>query len=279
MCREHDLVREREWHPARPSLSRFRHSLSLGVIVPALALMLAACKKGQTSTPSNEAPADSDTVSTSQAPPPEQVAQAPAESEAATSGEMRAETTSSGEQAKAPEPGTAESAPSQRAAVKSEGAAPARSEPAQAPAQAAPEAPPPAPETKAAADTPTTGGQGQAGGEQQAGPQQASLNATPQEYQGWKNFSANCERCHGQDALGSAIAPDLRRSINQGSVLGTGKLNHDLFIGTVTAGRPAKGMPSWAQLLDRDQMESIWAYLTARAGGKLSAGRPIPQGT
>jgi mono/diheme cytochrome c family protein len=137
----------------------------------------------------------------------------------------------------------------------------------------------PARETAAASDTPPAGGEQPADQGSQGGPQKASLNATPEEYQGWKQFSANCERCHGQDALGSSLAPDLRKSINQGSVLGTGKLTHDLFIGTVVAGRPAKGMPTWGPVLSKDQMEQIWAYLNARASGKLAAGRPVAQGS
>jgi cytochrome c len=106
----------------------------------------------------------------------------------------------------------------------------------------------------------------------------ASLNVTPAVYEGWKYFSANCERCHGQDAVGSSFAPSLIKSIREGSVLGTGPLTHDVYIGTVVAGRPAKGMPAWVELLDREKMENIWAYLSARASGQLAPGRPIKQG-
>ncbi|MBA2564500.1 MAG: c-type cytochrome [Gemmatimonadetes bacterium] len=136
----------------------------------------------------------------------------------------------------------------------------------------------------AAADTPTTGTSqagagGAAGGEgAAAGEGKASLVASPPVYNGWKVYAANCERCHGQDVLGSSFAPDLRRSITVASVQGGGPVTHDAFIGTVTAGRIAKGMPPWKDLLSPEQIESIYAYISARAAGKLAPGRPTREG-
>ena len=49
---------------------------------------------------------------------------------------------------------------------------------------------------------------------------------------------ANCYRCHGVDAFGGQLAPDLRKSVSsQGSV------THDVFLTTVKEGRIPKGMP------------------------------------
>jgi mono/diheme cytochrome c family protein len=96
-----------------------------------------------------------------------------------------------------------------------------------------------------------------------------SLEASPAEYQGWKYFHVYCFRCHGVDAIGADLAPDLRRSVSdQGSV------TRDVFITTVTEGRLAKGMPSWKQVLSAEQITNLYAYVKARSERRLAAGRP-----
>ncbi|MBA2565703.1 MAG: c-type cytochrome [Gemmatimonadetes bacterium] len=85
-------------------------------------------------------------------------------------------------------------------------------------------------------------------------------------YQGWKMYAVNCERCHGQDALGSALAPDLRKSATT--------LGHDGFVQVVKSGRTAKGMPPFEGALAPQKIESIYAYAAARASGDLGPGRP-----
>ncbi len=279
-------VEERERPPARTPHRRYRRAARLGVVVPALALALASCKKSDTATPGDQAPAD--TASTSQSETPQAPDETPVAGTPETAAspkvapDMEAVSTSTGSGGATPSgaPPPASSTAAARPAggkpaaeAPSAKAAEAAPSPASAPA-AAPAALTPALES-APADTPSMGGQ-QAGGGTQG--QQVSLNATPEVYEGWKHFSANCERCHGQDAVGSSFAPSLLKSIRDGSVLGTGPLTHDVYIGTVVAGRPAKGMPSWVQLLDHEKMENIWAYLNARASGQLAPGRPIKQG-
>jgi len=96
-----------------------------------------------------------------------------------------------------------------------------------------------------------------------------NLAVNQSEYDGWKMFHVYCYRCHGVDALGGSIAPDLRRSVGP-----DGGVNHECFTKTVTNGRPAKGMPTWKALLSPDQIENIWNYLQARSAGRLAAGRP-----
>jgi quinoprotein dehydrogenase-associated probable ABC transporter substrate-binding protein len=93
------------------------------------------------------------------------------------------------------------------------------------------------------------------------------LAVTQAEYDGWKVFAVNCTRCHGEDAIGSALAPSLVKSL-QGSV------THDVFVQTVTNGRPAKGMPAWGPLLTPTQIEDLYAYVKARSEGRLAPGRP-----
>ena len=63
-------------------------------------------------------------------------------------------------------------------------------------------------------------------------------------YDGWKQFNLNCARCHGEDVLGTTIAPHLIVSLKPDGPINT----QELFVQIVCAGRPAKGMPSWCAL-------------------------------
>jgi mono/diheme cytochrome c family protein len=95
------------------------------------------------------------------------------------------------------------------------------------------------------------------------------LLVSPQEYEGWKMFAVYCYRCHGVDAMGGGIAPNLRHSVSS-----EGSVTHDVFITTVTNGRLEKGMPTWKALLSPEQMEDLWLYINARSSGRLAPGRP-----
>ncbi|HUK21154.1 MAG TPA: quinoprotein dehydrogenase-associated putative ABC transporter substrate-binding protein [Gemmatimonadales bacterium] len=96
-----------------------------------------------------------------------------------------------------------------------------------------------------------------------------SLLVSDDEYQGWKWFHVYCYRCHGTDAFGGQLAPDLRHSLGP-----DGSVTHDVFLQTVTEGRVPKGMPSWKTLLDSTQIEQLYAYVKARSSGRLAPGRP-----
>jgi mono/diheme cytochrome c family protein len=102
-----------------------------------------------------------------------------------------------------------------------------------------------------------------------AGGSADSLVVSPQEYEGWKMFAVYCYRCHGVDAMGGGIAPNLRHSVSS-----EGSVTHDVFIQTVTDGRLDKGMPTWKALLSPEQMEDLWLYINARSSGRLAPGRP-----
>lgn len=106
-------------------------------------------------------------------------------------------------------------------------------------------------------------------GVQPAKPGSDPLLVNQSEYDGWKMFHVYCYRCHGFDAMGGGIAPNLRHSVGP-----DGSVDHACFIKTVTEGRLAKGMPSWKALLDPGQIENIWHYLQARSSGRLAPGRP-----
>jgi quinoprotein dehydrogenase-associated probable ABC transporter substrate-binding protein len=95
------------------------------------------------------------------------------------------------------------------------------------------------------------------------------LLVTNDEYQGWKWFHVYCFRCHGIDALGSDLAPNLRNSVSP-----EGLVTHDVFMKTVRDGRQEKGMQAWKELLDDPQIEQLYLYIKARSEGRLAAGRP-----
>ncbi|HET7426361.1 MAG TPA: c-type cytochrome [Gemmatimonadales bacterium] len=90
-------------------------------------------------------------------------------------------------------------------------------------------------------------------------------------YDGWKQFNLNCARCHGEDALGTTIAPHLILSLKPDGPINT----KELFMQTVCAGRPAKGMPAWCALgLGMDKISNIYDYVKGRSDAKISPGRP-----
>lgn len=124
--------------------------------------------------------------------------------------------------------------------------------------------------TSSAATTGGGAGAAPAGGQQSASAQSDDkLTASPAAYQGWKTFHVYCYRCHGTDAMGSDLAPNLRHSVGpQGSV------THEVFVTTVKEGRLPKGMPAWKAILTDEQIENLYAYLKARSNGSLAAGRP-----
>ena len=96
-------------------------------------------------------------------------------------------------------------------------------------------------------------------------------------YDGWKQFNLNCARCHGEDVTGTTIAPHLIVSLRP-----DGPINSkELFMSTVCAGRPAKGMPAWCSLgLTMDKIQDIYGYVKGRSDGKIAPGRPaVREGT
>ena len=120
-----------------------------------------------------------------------------------------------------------------------------------------------------AAGTKTEAAPGTDGGSRIAEAPPDKLLASTDEYQGWKWFHVYCFRCHGIDALGSDLAPNLRNSVSS-----EGLVTHDVFLQTVREGRPQKGMQSWKELLDDSQIEQLYLYVKARSDGHLAPGRP-----
>src|SRR5687767_2468292 len=92
-----------------------------------------------------------------------------------------------------------------------------------------------------------------------------------QVYDGWKQYNLNCARCHGEDVMGTTIAPHLVTSLKPEGPINT----KELFVQVVCAGRPEKGMPAWCPLgLEMDKIEAIHAYVKGRSEGKIRPGRP-----
>jgi mono/diheme cytochrome c family protein len=90
-------------------------------------------------------------------------------------------------------------------------------------------------------------------------------------YDGWKQFNLNCARCHGEDALGTSFAPHLIVSLKPDGTIPT----KELFIQTVCAGRPEKGMPAWCALgMEMGTIDAIYSYVKARSDAKMAPGRP-----
>lgn len=86
-------------------------------------------------------------------------------------------------------------------------------------------------------------------------------------FRGYELFNSYCFRCHGEDALGSLYAPDLRKSLNQG-------MKEQKFVTIAMEGAKAKGMPSWAGFLTPHQVQAIYDYVKGRAIGAVPTGVP-----
>lgn len=70
----------------------------------------------------------------------------------------------------------------------------------------------------------------------------SNKKVTKDVFHGYQLYNSYCYRCHGTDATGGQLGPDLRRS------LAVGMKQRD-FLGIAMAGRNDKGMPAWAGFL------------------------------
>jgi cytochrome c len=86
-------------------------------------------------------------------------------------------------------------------------------------------------------------------------------------FTGYEMYNSYCYRCHGQDATGSEIAPDLRHSLNVG-------MTKQQFFSVAMAGRPEKGMPSWAGFLSAKEVKQVYEYVKGRSLDLVPVGRP-----
>jgi mono/diheme cytochrome c family protein len=106
------------------------------------------------------------------------------------------------------------------------------------------------------------------------GQEKKTAKVSPQEYEGWRQYSVHCARCHGQDVVGNPVAADLLKSAGPGGPAESQKV----FVGVVQNGRTGGGMPAFGKTLTPGQTAAIYAYVKGRADKRIPAGRPARPG-
>jgi len=130
--------------------------------------------------------------------------------------------------------------------------------------------PPIVPQPEISRDTPPAGTAAPAPQSSNAGAPRVSKV----EYEGWRQYSVNCARCHGQDVLPNPVAANLLVSVAPGGPVST----EAEFAQVVTEGRPERGMPAFKGVLTPDQTRAIYAYVHGRAEKRIPPGRPASPG-
>ena len=90
---------------------------------------------------------------------------------------------------------------------------------------------------------------------------------TKEVFHGYQLYNSYCYRCHGTDASGSQLAPDLRHSLEVG-------MKQQDFLSVAMEGKKEQGMPAWAGFLSVDDVVHIYRYVKGRSVGLVSPGRP-----
>jgi mono/diheme cytochrome c family protein len=90
------------------------------------------------------------------------------------------------------------------------------------------------------------------------------------EYEGWRQYSVNCARCHGQDVLPNPVAANLLASLAAGGAIDS----PEKFAQVVSEGRPHRGMPSFGKTLTPEQIRAVYTYVKGRADKRIRPGRP-----
>jgi mono/diheme cytochrome c family protein len=85
-------------------------------------------------------------------------------------------------------------------------------------------------------------------------------------YNGWKWWHVYCYRCHGTNAVGTTLAPNL--------IDPSEKLPLKEFMRIVKNGSENGEMQAWSKLLDDKQITQLYDYVRARADKVLPPGRP-----
>ena len=86
-------------------------------------------------------------------------------------------------------------------------------------------------------------------------------------FHGYQFYNSYCYRCHGTDATGGQLAPDLRRSVS-------GSMDQKAFMAVAMTGKADKGMPAWAGFLTEDDVIDIYKYVKGRSLDLIPPGRP-----
>jgi mono/diheme cytochrome c family protein len=102
------------------------------------------------------------------------------------------------------------------------------------------------------------------------GQEKKAAKVSQQEYEGWRQYSVHCARCHGQDVVGNPVAGDLLKAAGPGGPAASQKV----FVGVVQNGRTGRGMPAFGKTVTPGQAAAIYAYVKGRADKRIPAGRP-----
>ncbi|HTC33169.1 MAG TPA: c-type cytochrome [Bryobacteraceae bacterium] len=94
-----------------------------------------------------------------------------------------------------------------------------------------------------------------------------SAKVTKEVFHGYQLYNSYCYRCHGTDASGSQLAPDLRHTLASGMKQGD-------FLSVAMSGKKEQGMPAWAGFLSEDDVVHIFRYVKGRSLDLVSSGRP-----
>jgi mono/diheme cytochrome c family protein len=87
-------------------------------------------------------------------------------------------------------------------------------------------------------------------------------------YNGFRRYHAGCNHCHGPDGIGSTFGPSLvDRPADAGA------FRRVVLEGRVSATSAMQGFAADPNVAP--YVEDIYAYLQARADGKLGRGRPV----
>jgi cytochrome c len=85
-------------------------------------------------------------------------------------------------------------------------------------------------------------------------------------FHGYQLYNSYCYRCHGTDATGGQLGPDLRRSV-------ANKKPSD-FLSVAMTGRKEQGMPAWAGFLSEKDVVDVYKYVKGRSLDLVPSGRP-----
>jgi cytochrome c len=86
-------------------------------------------------------------------------------------------------------------------------------------------------------------------------------------FHGYQLYNSYCYRCHGTDASGGQLAPDLRHTLSVG-------MKRRDFLSVAMSGKEEKGMPAWAGFLTEEDVVDIFEYVTGRSLDLIPSGRP-----
>ena len=88
-------------------------------------------------------------------------------------------------------------------------------------------------------------------------------------FHGYQLYNSYCYRCHGTDATGGQLGPDLRRSV--------ANMKQPDFLSVAMTGRKEQGMPAWAGFLSEKDVVDVYKYVKGRSLDLVPSGRPASE--